>query len=274
MDKLDATHIHDLNESDLRGALFDLVNKFLKRYCRKDEIRSLLGAGKSDREYMKEFSTKIPTKIPESKSVNIHRAQIRLAEIKKLLSGNILHKIGDGKYLDLGSNECTITRYIGLGMGFSRSNICAVDVDDFSEDAHRQKINFKKINGEELPFADNTFTFVTALQVLHHMVSLDSMLQEIVRTMKDGGIFLIREQDASSELEKHLFDIEHMLYDVAVNKKMSYDEFISDYYSNFHSRSEWHKILNDHGFKFLRVGNITKLNPTKYYYSVYQLSKK
>ncbi len=44
--------------------------------------------------------------------------------------------------------------------------------------------------GESLPFADNSFDFVFARQVLHHAKDLSQLCQEIFRVLKPSGVFI------------------------------------------------------------------------------------
>ncbi|MBK7932314.1 MAG: class I SAM-dependent methyltransferase [Pyrinomonadaceae bacterium] len=53
-----------------------------------------------------------------------------------------------------------------------------------------QQIEFQKINGPVLPFADNTFDVVTSLMSFRYL-DWDPLLTEIKRVMKPGGKFLI-----------------------------------------------------------------------------------
>jgi len=280
-------YISDLYNSELKPVLFELLFKFLRKLGKNSKkLETILSKPTTDENYLKIFMNLVYRNTGKEK-INNSRGLKRAGEIRKILSEyqnidykkKVIEAAKNGKYLDLGSNDCTITRLIGRGFGFGKENIYAVDVDDYSRNAKVQQINFTKIDGKHLPFPDDEFIFVTSLQVLHHMNSLSDMLFELVRVMQDGGIFVIREQNSvSDDDEKHdlyskLFDIEHMMYDVVLDPKSDYETFMTNYYSSFRSKLGWKKLLNNFGFEQVRVGNITTFNPTNYYYAAYMLKK-
>jgi ubiquinone/menaquinone biosynthesis C-methylase UbiE len=266
-------------DSELRENLLALLQKFLKKSLSKEKIEKILRVEFSDREILRKFcEIMTSSKAQKVDKINEFRAKTRLKETWKMLQGlyekdiKIAARSGSA-YLDLGSGDCTISRVVGYDFGFSGLNINAVDIDDFSISAEEQRVNFSQINGKYLPYPDNTFVFVTAFQVLHHVSYLEKMLSELTRTMIDGGILLIREQNSISNLHSDLFDIEHMMYDIVMRRTQNYDEFVSTYYANFHSRHEWDSILEKNDFQLIRIGHISKRNPTNYYYAVYKLRK-
>ena len=98
------------------------------------------------------------------------------------------------------------------------------------------------------------------------------MLAELHRVMCDGGILLIREQDAEVDDDTDLFNLEHIMYDVILHR-MDYDKFIKEYYAKYYSMAVLEQILAKFGFHLKWNGKITKFNPTKYYYAVFVLKK-
>ena len=67
--------------------------------------------------------------------------------------------------------------------------------------------------GEELPFADQTFSTVHARQVLHHAADLHAMVQEVARVTQSGGLLLnTREHVADDEAQLIAFRNEHPLH--------------------------------------------------------------
>ena len=107
-----------------------------------------------------------PIESKGDKNIQNYRAKIRLAEIKKVLGPLEIIQCDDNikKYLDIGANDCTITQFVGRGLGFAPEQIYAVDVEDFSEAAATYGIHFALLTDlpEELklPFADNSFSLV------------------------------------------------------------------------------------------------------------------
>jgi ubiquinone/menaquinone biosynthesis C-methylase UbiE len=67
--------------------------------------------------------------------------------------------------------------------------------------------------GEELPFADESFDAIHARQVLHHASDLDSMVRELARVLRRGGLWLsTREHVADDEQQLSAFREEHPLH--------------------------------------------------------------
>lgn len=103
------------------------------------------------------------------------------------------------RVLDLGCGEGrhAITAYL-------RENIESVGVDlslkdlkttrdrfmEFQDTTNKCKsLNISVANGQKLPFADNTFDKVICSEVLEHIPDYRSVLEEINRVLKTGGIF-------------------------------------------------------------------------------------
>jgi SAM-dependent methyltransferase len=283
LEKKKLYHIQEVYYSSWRNNLIHLLSKFVREHYSARDLHQLLGSKRrwSDQELLELFRQKMGPKKEETNLglINAKRGQRRAAEIKVVLGptlvGEVRASVESAKYLDLGSNDCVITKYIGTSMGFKMPDICASDIIDTPDSC--KDIQYKKTDGKNIPFDDRSFSFVTMLQVMHHMTNLDEMLTSLTQKMKPGGLLLIREQDTNSpknskdaEDAKKLFDIEHMLYDVLLGGQPM-DEFLKSYYSKFHNKIEWTAILEKHKFEFVKVGHLKNFNPTNYYYAVYRL---
>lgn len=67
--------------------------------------------------------------------------------------------------------------------------------------------------GESLPFADESFNFVFARQVLHHAKDLSQLCREIYRVMKPGGTFIaVRDHVIVSKTDLPKFLASHPLH--------------------------------------------------------------
>jgi len=53
-------------------------------------------------------------------------------------------------------------------------------------------------DGEQLPFADNSFDKVRAKQVLEHIEHVEAVFEEVYRVLKDGGSFVVEVPHAES----------------------------------------------------------------------------
>jgi SAM-dependent methyltransferase len=67
--------------------------------------------------------------------------------------------------------------------------------------------------GERLPFADDAFDAIHARQVLHHAQNLETMVAEIMRVMRSGGLLLNTREHVADDLEQlAAFRKEHPLH--------------------------------------------------------------
>ncbi len=87
---------------------------------------------------------------------------------------------------------------LACGNGVSTANMngkMVVGLDLSAKQMIRAKSKFKKINfvmgdAEKLPFKDNTFDYVVAINMLHHVYHPVKVLSEIFRVLKKGGKLL------------------------------------------------------------------------------------
>jgi ubiquinone/menaquinone biosynthesis C-methylase UbiE len=104
---------------------------------------------------------------------------------------------GDGQFLGYLSPSCDIAHGV-----------------DISEEAIRiarerqPRLEFKTIPGEKIPYPDEYFDTVSAIDVLEHLLDTETALEEIQRVLKPGGYFLI----ATSELTRLKTIIIALLY--------------------------------------------------------------
>jgi ubiquinone/menaquinone biosynthesis C-methylase UbiE len=60
-------------------------------------------------------------------------------------------------------------------------------------------------NGENLPFRNNVFDVVLALDVIEHLCNPVQFLNEIYRTMKEGGVLLLTTDNTQFLLIQRFF---------------------------------------------------------------------
>lgn len=110
--------------------------------------------------------------------------------------GKIIEPSG-GQILDIGSADGTFTKVI---LDKSRADkIIGIDILERSVDwankhwKRNKKLVFKVADVHKLPFSDQSFDAVFALEVLEHIFKPKEVLKEIKRVLKDSGyaIFLV-----------------------------------------------------------------------------------
>ncbi|HUV42552.1 MAG TPA: class I SAM-dependent methyltransferase [Patescibacteria group bacterium] len=108
-----------------------------------------------------------------------------------------LTKPTGGKILDIGCADGTFTKVI---LDYSKADlVVGIDVLPPSvayakkKFARSKKLRFRVAQAEDLPFDNNEFDAVFALEVLEHVFKPEKVLAEIKRVLKKGGyvVFLV-----------------------------------------------------------------------------------
>lgn len=102
------------------------------------------------------------------------------------------------RVLDLGCGEGrhAITAYlegavhiVGLDLSSNDLNTAKERFRDFAVDDENRSVAFLRASGLQLPFADASFDKVICAEVLEHIPDCQSVLDEIRRVLKPGGVF-------------------------------------------------------------------------------------
>ncbi|MDA3615117.1 class I SAM-dependent methyltransferase [Polluticaenibacter yanchengensis] len=104
---------------------------------------------------------------------------------KNLLRNLIKNKnLVKGKVMDLG---CGSKPYKSL---FNFDEYIGVDIDNNPGHPHDNEDIDVYYNGKDLPFENDTFDTIFCSEVFEHVFELESLLEEIYRVLKTGGILL------------------------------------------------------------------------------------
>ena len=173
----------------------------------------------------------------------------------------------DNKYLDVGSGNLNFTEELAKKLNIKKGNGFGIDVGDFSEHAgdwgagdKKGIVDFKKIKiNTKYPFEDNTFDIMSMKMVLHHIQNIDFTMNEIKRTMKPGGIFVLIDTESFSYADDMLTDIEHLLYVNVYNRergkstvkknKTYYKDILG--YTKYRNWLEIGKLFHDYSFQVM-----------------------
>ncbi len=257
--------------------LLQLINKF---YIIDDNLIKLLNDNLNDDVIMSYIKSNFISKKLgyDNNMANINRART----IIKYLKYSDYKKISIKNYLDIGCYNGGKTIEIGKLLHLKPNNINGIDVESFSgvKIVPLNGFNFhtyKNDKNNRLPFNDNSFEFITVLQVLHHIKKPLSILKEISRVLKPNGLLFIREHDCLDKYDSKLIKLEHLLYTLLVDN-VSYEVYAKDNYEKYFSRETLVNKLKELGFNLLKqkVDNFDtkkKINPTRYYNIIFQLIK-
>lgn len=187
-------------------------------------------------------------------SYSLKRAEYRVNDILR-------HVKLSGPILDIGCGDGSITNELHKRLN-TKCSVC-VEYDLPKSDFPKHIKRTTSIN----KLTNNKFNTVLALMSLHHIEKLDSMLLEISKKIKTGGIFVIREHDFDlcvklrGKSSKQYLDWMHILYDLAEGFNISDLGNASKYIRpNYNSSKFWINKIESYGFKYL---NTTKSRENK-----------
>ena len=74
-----------------------------------------------------------------------------------------------------------------------------------------QQVKFELAEGADLPFADQTFDYITISDALHHFRRVEKALNEAARVLKPGGKLYILEFDPTTLFTKTIIYFEKLV---------------------------------------------------------------
>jgi ubiquinone/menaquinone biosynthesis C-methylase UbiE len=145
---------------------------------------------------------------PKEIEISHTSTQKTLGDCAKIL---VSFNIKAEKVLDIGCGTGESTRVVAKAVG--AENVFGVD---FSEGALTQAINkgidVRKVdmNWEPLPFPNDFFDFVSAIEVIEHLINPDNMFEEVWRVLKCGGFFFLTTPNLASWVNRFLILLGYM----------------------------------------------------------------
>ncbi|MBN1653602.1 MAG: methyltransferase domain-containing protein [Deltaproteobacteria bacterium] len=113
---------------------------------------------------------------------------------------------GEKRGLDVGCGQgwhtIAMARYGYQMFGIDQSEQQVIHATKNTREQGLQ-IDFRSASADKLPFEDNYFDFIYAINVIHHVIEADkqqSALQEIVRVLKPKGVFFLHEMNTINPL--------------------------------------------------------------------------
>jgi len=214
--------------------------------------------------------------------INKIRGKNRVKELRSVLSHLRRQVNMSFKYLDYGGSDGTITATISSELNLQKYQAFSVDVETWfgSEypQPYKNEITYKIIKpNSPLDIENESLDVITCFQVLHHVQDLDYTVRDLVRKLKKGGMFIIREHDCYNSVIRVLIDVEHSLYEVVkkdtdkLNAGYLFETKDSDKYKSIIG---WTTYLKQHGLElmeeFKKLHSEKPFGVTKYAYRVYK----
>lgn len=251
------------------------IIKLLRNYAKSDKIKQVLETHnkKSDKIIFRELA-KIVTKTDNlySSDNNVKRALSKWQFIRP----NIPKKLKIGSILDFGGNVGDAAYALGGKLGltkYGKKNIYSVDVNDWSGEKWepRSDITFIHTNNihEEKYMSDGEIDMIMTFHVLHHIEPSDvkKIITTFDRILSQKGFIVLYEHDCNSSLMKDLIDLEHVIFDVVISQKLSYDQFIKSYYAKYESKEKWDKLFSRYFKKYKTIELKNKDNSFYHFYT-------
>lgn len=113
-------------------------------------------------------------------------------------------RISAHSYIDLGGGDGRFTSRIATMVG--AKEVYCVDISDRCLKQLQNWIMGVKfdLNSEDLPFRDNYFDLVSAIEVIEHLVKCDNLVKNSYRLLKEGGHLIISTPNLSSWVNRIL----------------------------------------------------------------------
>lgn len=281
-----------MSKYDSLDNLIHKIYKFLKMNDQKFIKQLIL---KNKPETLKETLTKISEIILNSvNALNLKRDENRQDFIVDKMMDYLKNNYPDIlnseiSVVDIGGGNGNVISTINTKVNGNKNNFVCVETKNEWVESYpcdNDNILYKYWNNDVIDIPNESCNLVLCMVSLHHMKgeTINNVINEIKRILKNGGILMIKEHDAETITTYNLIEWEHHLYhilDCAYNKKMvDADEYMKHSINNFNDKSYWHIMLEKtHGFelkdrtnRFLDgpYKNRDYKNPTNLYWEIYE----
>lgn len=120
-------------------------------------------------------------------------------------------------------------------------------LDVAKENFNEENIKFIKIDANKLSFEDESIDTVTLSNSLHHLNDYESVLSEVKRVLKTGGLFIVSEMfcDNQNEKQQSHVKLHHLAGEI--------DTLGGNFHGETYKRQELINILRDSEFDIFDV---------------------
>jgi ubiquinone/menaquinone biosynthesis C-methylase UbiE len=148
--------------------------------------------------------------------------------------------------LDIGCGDGLITEGLGKKLGLSSNKTIGAEILPIKQPP--PGITPVLTNGVNLPLGNNTLDLVLTLSVLHHAEDFKPLLKEVLRVLKPGGTFLVREFHApDAPAQQFNLMMDYLFYHV-----FSEDPEVPQP-GHFFSEDKWCQIFKESGFEIQKI---------------------
>ena len=150
----------------------------------------------------------------------------------------ISYMLKEGNLLDIGCGRPAEFMKDGAFLTYiNRKDSIGIDIDDLKIN----NFNFLKTSVLNLPFSDETFDNIVAMEILEHVENVEAALSEIRRVLKKDGLFIMTTPDNSI-----LWKITWSLWINSFGRMWRHKHIIE------YSPKEWIKVISKY-FKIIEI---------------------
>ncbi len=172
----------------------------------------------------------------------------RFRRVFDVVKASDIHPMPQQQWLDIGCHRGTFAKTVS-GMGL---RVTGMDVWSPQPEIDLPYVFCNcDLNTDTIPFPDGTFDFISALELIEHLIDTDRFLSHVRRTLKPGGTFVLSTPNIC--MLRNRFRVMFGLYPYAL-----------EFRTNIHhvrlynlATLLWH--LREHGFEIIRVEGINML---------------
>jgi ubiquinone/menaquinone biosynthesis C-methylase UbiE len=144
--------------------------------------------------------------------------------IEERLSG-----LSGGRILDVATEGGWFIDRMTKALG-EFEEVIGVDITDEEFEKARERLNdarisFVVMDGAHLEYPDHSFDMVSMSAGMHHLTDIDAVLSEMVRVLKPGGRFVLREMYRDDPDEKHVTDVMQSDWDARIDRLLGEPHF-------------------------------------------------
>ena len=187
--------------------------------------------------------------------------------------------MGISSVLDLGCGEGSITAIVPKLLSLQAGQMHGCDVKNVVPPENT--FTYRQVlPGNLLPYDDEQHDVVYAFMSLHHIRDLEVTLREVWRTMKVGGMFIIREHDCVTNGLGLVLDVVHGFYSMVWSNPQEKKNFQKEYWARYRTADTMQQIIVDTGFDCLLSTHRNEafplfnkgkvINPLKHYYAIFR----
>jgi SAM-dependent methyltransferase len=142
--------------------------------------------------------------------------------------------------LDVGCGNGFIAHHLSAMLG---THVVGIDVADATE----APIDYRQYDGREFPAPDSSFDAVVLAYVLHHAQDVDSLLGEMKRVLRPGGVAIIYEDIPATAWDRFIC----WTHDLKWRKRTGA--------CTFRGELDWLNVFESAGFQIIRERQLARL---------------